>query len=152
MFGATGLGERITLTIRGRSSEIELPEKADVLVSEIIGHEPLAEQILGTFCDAAARLLNPGARLVPSALRIYATPLVVPNKVRQRVLFTAEVLNRWQRWYGLPFRALLDTENAASMRVSLIRSRVNAWSARDWSVLGQAAILHDFDLKGTSIS
>src|SRR5688572_5656058 len=39
------LADRITV-IRGWSNETRLPEKCDVLVSEIIGHEPLAEGVL----------------------------------------------------------------------------------------------------------
>ena len=63
-FQGSGLGDRITL-IRGNSTEISLPERADVLVSEIIGNDPLAEQVLDTAtCDAVARLLKPGARLI----------------------------------------------------------------------------------------
>ena len=54
----------------------------------MIGHEPLAEQILETTSDAVARLLKPGARLIPSALRIYVTPVVVPESVRQKRSFS----------------------------------------------------------------
>jgi Ribosomal protein L11 methyltransferase (PrmA) len=54
LFQASGLSDRITL-IRGTSTEIELPERADVLVSEMIGNEPLGERILETTCDADLR-------------------------------------------------------------------------------------------------
>jgi precorrin-6B methylase 2 len=150
-FRGSGLGDRITL-IRGMSTEIALPERADVLVSEMIGNEPLGEQILETTCDAVARLLKPGARLIPSALRIYATPMVVPAKVRQGAFFTPEVLNRWQRWYGLPFRALLDPAGSGMTQVSLVRTFVDPWTARNWPQLGPPALIQAFDLASQSLT
>ena len=144
-FKGSGFGDRITL-IRGMSMEIALPERADVLVSEMIGNEPLAERILETTRDAVARLLKPGARLIPSALRIHATPVVVPEKFRRKAFFTPEVLDRWQRWYGLPFRALLDPRDPLASQVSLIQAFVDPWTTRRWPALGPPALLQAFDL------
>jgi precorrin-6B methylase 2 len=144
-FRESGLGDRITL-VRGMSTEIALPEKADVLVSEMIGDEPLGERILEITADAVARLLKPGARLIPSALRIYATPVVVPAKVRQKAFFTPEVLDRFQRWYSLPFESLLEPGDPNATQISLVRTLVNPWTARRWPLLGPPALLHDFDL------
>jgi precorrin-6B methylase 2 len=144
-FQGSGFGDRITL-IRGNSTEISLPERADVLVSEMIGNDPLAEQILETTRDAVARLLKPETRLIPSALRIHAMPMVVPEKVRQSTFFTPEVLERWQRWYGLRFRPLLDPGAAGVVtQVSLVRTFVKPWTARQWRQLGPPALLQAFD-------
>jgi precorrin-6B methylase 2 len=144
-FQGSGFSDRITL-IRGNSTEISLPERADVLVSEMIGNDPLAEQILETTRDAVARLLKPETRLIPSALRIHAMPIVVPEKVRQGTFFTPEVLERWQRWYGLPFRPLLDPGAAGVVtQVSLVRTFVKPWTARQWPQLGPPALLQGFD-------
>jgi hypothetical protein len=150
-FQGSGLGDRITL-IRGVSTEISLPEKADVLVSEMIGDDPLTEQILEITCDAVARLLKPGARLIPSVLRIYAAPMVVPEKVRQEALFTPEVLERWQSWYGLPFRALVDSGDAGAPQLSLVRTFVDPWATRCWSVLGPPTRVQVFDLAVQSLT
>jgi precorrin-6B methylase 2 len=150
-FQQSGLGDRITL-IRGVSTEISLPERADVLVSEMIGNEPLAERILENTWDALQRLLKPGARLIPSALRIYATPMVVPENVRQKTLFTKAALNRWQRWYGLPFRALIDDmKDIGGTHIRLAPAFVDPWKARRWTPLGQPALLHAFDLTNESL-
>src|SRR5215471_8603540 len=46
LFAANGVSHRISF-IDPSSTEIELPERADVLVSELIGDEPLAEGVLG---------------------------------------------------------------------------------------------------------
>jgi hypothetical protein len=144
-FKASGYGDRITL-IRGLSMEIALPERGDVLVSEMIGNEPLAEQILETTRDAVTRMLKPGARLIPFSLRILATPVVVPERFRRKVFFTPELLDRWQRWYGLPFRGLLDPIDPLASQSRLVRTFVNPWSARRWPTLGPPAHLQAFDL------
>jgi predicted RNA methylase len=41
LFEASDASDRITL-VRGRSLDVRLPERADVLVCELIGHAPLA--------------------------------------------------------------------------------------------------------------
>jgi hypothetical protein len=149
-FQRSGFGDRITL-IRGMSTEITLPERADLLVSELIGEDPLAEQILGTTNDAIARSLKPEARLIPSTLRVYATPVAVPPKFREKIFFTPEVLDRWQRWYGLPFRALLDQGSLDTAPITLVRAFVDPWNARNWSRLGESALLHNFHLAAKTL-
>jgi precorrin-6B methylase 2 len=77
VFEANGVRDTVTL-VTGWSREIELPERADALVSEIIGNEPFEEEILETTLDARRRHLEPGARLIPNALTLIAKPLLIP--------------------------------------------------------------------------
>jgi precorrin-6B methylase 2 len=142
-FDGSGCGDRITL-LRGFSADLSLPEQADVLVSEIIGNEPLAEGLLETTQDALARFLKPGARMIPARIRIGATPVEVPEAVRQRAFFTPDLLVRWERWYGLPFPALQDGGEAAAGPCR--RIFLNPWQARRWPALAAPAELHDLDL------
>ena len=65
VFAANGVTDTVTL-VPGWSRQIELPEPADLLVAEIIGNEPLEEEILETTLDARRRLLKPDARLDPA--------------------------------------------------------------------------------------
>lgn len=44
-----------------------LDEKADILVSEILSSDLLTERVIDTFEDAHARLLKPGAMIIPRA-------------------------------------------------------------------------------------
>jgi len=69
-FEKNGVADRITL-IKGYSSQVDIPEKADLLISEVIGNEPLGENILEIFSDAFKRFLKPAARCIPKDLRIY---------------------------------------------------------------------------------
>ncbi len=65
-----GYAEAIKV-ISKRSVEVnvgeDLPEKADILVSEIFSSELLAEQVLPSIEDAKRRLLKPQGRIIPAA-------------------------------------------------------------------------------------
>jgi precorrin-6B methylase 2 len=107
VFETNGVLDRVTL-VAGWSREIELPERADLLVSEIIGNDPFEEEILETTLDARRRHLNPGARLIPSSLTLIARPLLIPEaEVRQRSVGRSAI-ERWQALYGIDFHPLLD--------------------------------------------
>jgi precorrin-6B methylase 2 len=107
VFAADGVRDRVTL-IRGWSREIELPEPADVLVSEVIGNEPFEEEILETTLDARRRLLKPDARLIPHTLELVARPLAIPDaEARQRAIGRAAI-ERWRQLYGIEFQPLFD--------------------------------------------
>ena len=105
VFALNDMEDRITL-VAGWSREIELPEPADLLVSEVIGNEPFEEEILETTLDARRRLLKPGARLIPNALTLFARPLLLPEtEARQRALGRSAV-ERWRGLYGIDFEPL----------------------------------------------
>jgi len=60
------------------STKVELPERATVLVTETLGTFGLQEQILSLVIDARARLLAPGATLVPRRVTLCAVPVELP--------------------------------------------------------------------------
>jgi precorrin-6B methylase 2 len=74
MARANGFEERIHF-IAGKSTEIALDEPADLLVTEILGDGGLDEGILEYVADARRRLVKPGGRLIPEAVRLSAVPL-----------------------------------------------------------------------------
>ena len=105
VFAVNGVRDRVTL-LPGWSRQIELPEQADLLVAELIGNEPLEEEILETTLDARRRLLAPGARLIPHALTLLARPVLLPEaEIRQRA-FGRAALQRWRDLYGIDFEPL----------------------------------------------
>jgi precorrin-6B methylase 2 len=107
VFRGNGGGDRVTL-LPGWSRFTELPEQADLLVAEIIGNEPLEEEILETTLDARRRLLKPGARMIPHALTLFARPILLPEaEVRQRA-FGRSAVERWRALYEIDFTPLLD--------------------------------------------
>lgn len=62
-----GLEDRVTV-LHEHSTQVELPERADVLVTETLGSHGLEERIVATVIDARRRLLRPDARLVPQRI------------------------------------------------------------------------------------
>ena len=140
VFEANGVADRVTL-VPGWSRQIELPERADLLVAEVIGNEPLEEEILETTLDARRRLLKPGARLVPRALELVARPLLLPEaEVRQRV-FGPSAVERWRGLYAIDFRPLLDVA-AKDPVYSVAEGEVVA----TWPPVGPPVVLASVDL------
>ncbi len=139
-FDANGLSDRITL-IEGRSTHLDLPERADVLVSEIIGNDPLDESILETTADAVTRLLGPGARLIPAELRIYGLPVSIPRPWLEEHVFTEDAAGQWQSWYGLDFSAL-----AATAREQSHAFFTSTYKTRNWPRLSEPVLLAEIDL------
>lgn len=114
-----GYKERIEI-IRKDSNEIELEERANVLVSDIHGAFPLHESGLETIIDARERLLTQDAVMIPRRERIFfavsSSEEIYEKNVRQYLadfhgfrIPSSErfVLNRW-------FRATDDDETLLS--------------------------------------
>jgi precorrin-6B methylase 2 len=140
VFAANGVTEIVTL-VPGWSREIELPEPADLLVAELIGNEPLEEEILETTLDARRRLLKPGARLVPHALTLLARPLRLPEgEARQRAIGQAAV-ERWRGLYAMEFQPLLDAALLAPVNMPTETEVVAKWPP-----VGPPVVLADLDL------
>ena len=140
VFEVNGVQDRVTL-LTGWSRQIELPEKADVLVAEIIGNEPFEEEILETTLDARQRLLKPGARLIPHALTLFARPVLLPEaEIRQRAYGRAAV-ERWHDLYGIDFQPLLDAATPGPVH-TITEGEVVA----TWPQVGPPVVLGSLDL------
>jgi len=140
IFRANGLSDRITL-LRGWSTRIELPEQADVLVSEIIGNEPLGENVLEVTRDARKRLLKPGARLVPARVRIFGLPVTIPETELAQRQITPGTLQAWRSSYGIDFGPLAETN-----RPSPFSFYIKPQKASDWKSISQPVLLAEVDL------
>jgi protein arginine N-methyltransferase 1 len=81
---ANGLSDRIQF-IQAASTEIALPQKADVIVAEIHGVLPLFERSLVTLADARRRLLAPGGVMIPLRETLWAAPVTAPDDYRRLV-------------------------------------------------------------------
>ncbi len=71
--------------IRGRSDRVEIPERVDVLASEILGPLALDEGLLPFLSDARERFLKPGGILIPCRVRLLLAPVSVPESYRSLV-------------------------------------------------------------------
>jgi precorrin-6B methylase 2 len=140
VFEVNGVADRVTL-VPGWSRQIDLPERADLLVAEIIGNEPFEEEILETTLDARRRLLKPAARLVPHVLELLARPLLLPDAEFRQRAFGRTAVQRWRGLYGMDFQPLLDV--AANHPVySVAEGEVVA----AWPPAGPPVVLASVDL------
>ena len=57
------------------SYDVELPERADVLITETLWNFGIGEGMVGFIADARERLLRPGARIVPEAVELHVAPV-----------------------------------------------------------------------------
>jgi hypothetical protein len=101
MFLAKHLGFTDRLTVfHDRSTNVELPELADVLVTETLGAFGFEERILSSVIDARERLLRPGATIIPRRVELFVVPVELP------VIFERHI-SCWQRSpYGFDFSPL----------------------------------------------
>jgi predicted nicotinamide N-methyase len=78
-----GMTDRVTVVDR-HSSALEvgpdLPERADVLISELLDPTLLAEGVLPSVRDARTRLLKPGAVVLPGRAVVWAVLLEAPDR------------------------------------------------------------------------
>jgi hypothetical protein len=129
LFACNGVADRIVIVPR-LSFRTRLPERADVVVSELIGNEPLAEGVVAITRDAVLRFLKPGGRLIPRTVSLYGVALEIPESALARRCFRAETLERWKDAYGIDFSAL-----ASVREPRLFRHLVKPQEMRDWRAL-----------------
>ncbi len=118
VFEENGVGDRVEL-IRGWSTQITLPERANVLITETIGNEPLGERIIDTVVDARKRLLTPDARLIPSRLRVIGRLVSLSDEVADTHLFTDANLARARERYGVDLGPLSEAERRGAFAIDL---------------------------------
>jgi hypothetical protein len=106
---ANDFADRIEI-FHKRSYEVELPERATVLITETLGNIAFDEQILQSVLDARTRLLTPDARLIPSRVGVAGAPVEVAADYAREV-------DAWSRpLYGFDF-SLLRTLATNQIRV-----------------------------------
>lgn len=73
-----GYQDKITF-FNDLSFNVELPEKADVIVTETMGTFGFEEGILGSLSDVRDRFLKPGGKLIPHSLELFLVPVEMPQ-------------------------------------------------------------------------
>ncbi|MBP0030676.1 50S ribosomal protein L11 methyltransferase [Roseofilum reptotaenium CS-1145] len=75
---ANGYRDKIEF-IQDLSTNVKLPELADVIISDLRGVLPLFQQHIGSLADARTRLLRPGGVLIPQQDNIWVSVVEAPN-------------------------------------------------------------------------
>ena len=117
---ANGFANRIEF-FENLSTQITLPERADVIVSDLRGVLPWLGQHIPSIIDARERLLAPGGVLIPHRDILWAAIVEVPERYEQLVgpwqnnkfeldLSAAKhrVTNTWQKAYIKPEQLLVE--------------------------------------------
>lgn len=78
LIAANGFSDQVQI-LKGRASQLELPERADVIVSETLGNFGLGEGIVRTMADAKRRFLKPGGALIPGSVDLRLVPIEHPT-------------------------------------------------------------------------
>ena len=112
---------------------LELPQKADIIISDLRGPTPFARRSLATMIDARRRLLRDGGIVVPLSDTMFVAPCRLPDTVR-RDLYAA---------FG---REGLDTSPVERIvRDTPYRSPIQASdliaSGREWAQVDYATVL-----------
>jgi SAM-dependent methyltransferase len=127
VFAASEWAPSIRL-IRRPSRSVDLPERANVVVGEIMGNLGLDEGILDAFVDARQRFLAPGGALVPTGVDVWLAPARLPEHHRRLVTF-------WGDRYGFDYRPLAGLAAQQIYRPNLTSEAPGCFSAPPAPVL-----------------
>lgn len=136
-----GYADRVTM-IRGWSTTTELPERATVLTTDIVGNDCLDMVIWENVQDARRRLLTPDARLIPESFQAYVYLAHMPPEMLARHRVLPEHIERWQERFGIDFTPMLEDD---SKRVAGFYERPE--TVRTWERLSDPVPLYDLDLR-----
>lgn len=78
---ANGFGERITFC-QEISTKVNLPERADIVVSDLHGVLPLFKEVIPTIIDARRRMLKAGGTLIPRRDTLFVGLVEAPDLYR----------------------------------------------------------------------
>jgi type I protein arginine methyltransferase len=143
-----GFGDRIEF-IQESSTKISLPERADVIVSDLRGVLPWFAHHIGSIVDARTRFLAPGGILIPRCDKAWAAIVEVPEHYERIVkpwngdtdgltLSSARNLavNMWSKfrarpenllseslcWYELDYGSLTETNFDVRLELTITRA------------------------------
>lgn len=97
------LSQRITV-IKGKVEEVEIPEKADILISEPMGTLLVNERMLESYVIARDRFLVPNGKMFPAVGRIHMAPFsdeYLYIEIANKALFWQQ-----QNYYGVNLTSL----------------------------------------------
>ncbi|WP_240705313.1 50S ribosomal protein L11 methyltransferase [Pacificoceanicola onchidii] len=132
VIATNGLSEKITVICKPSQAlelGVDLPERADVVISEIVDSVLLGEGALGALAHAMRELAKPGARAIPERGRLMAQPVE-----------SAGLLDLWR-----PARAEGFDLSAFHRFASVAQLTPNDFIATAPRALGEPVRLFDFD-------
>jgi type I protein arginine methyltransferase len=131
---ANGYRERIVF-IQDRSKRVNLPERADIIVSDLRGILPLFGQHLSSIIDARQRLLTPGGVLIPQSDTLWAAVVQAPE------LYSRHFGGLDRDCYDLKMDAArniaANTWSKARVEAQQLIVEPQCWATMDYRTLGE---------------
>lgn len=97
---ANGMSDRIIFH-ECDSRDVQIDEKADVIVSELIGHLAFEEGMVESVSDAMDRFLKPNGSLIPQAVSLYAAPVYEQEVYKS-------CIDGWKTAYGIDYSVMRE--------------------------------------------
>ena len=106
--------------INDMSFNVNLDEKADVIICETVGSFAFDENILATMSDAKKRFMKRGTKIIPNRLKLWAAPI----DSKPKIMMPAEIANvRSSSIVSNP--VLVHSENLAEVKSSTLHKRIS---------------------------
>ncbi len=150
-----GLADRVVF-IEGNSLDVDLPERVDVVYSDLMGVDPLGGGMVIAHADAARRLLRHGGVMVPQSVTLFSVGVESP-RLQSETDRAAAWLRRAQELsadIGFDVSPLVEASRArfeAAYRDYSYKAFVSASGEADTSsngdrILTAEAVVRAFDL------
>jgi len=128
--GANGCADRVTF-YQALSTQVELPEPADIIISDLHGVLPLFQHHIPSIADARQRLLKPGGALIPQRETLWAA-VVTSDKLH------AEYVAPWlDNPYGVEMRAghriVVNSWRRARVEPDQLLCEPQRWATLDYT-------------------
>lgn len=126
-----GYDERRFVPVLGKSWDVALPERVDVVVSETLDSLGLGENTVATMSDAATRFLKPGGVLIPSHLTC-AVALAAPAAFAAEQRFWSHTMREtWGLDYSALAAAMRQVDHTLQIGTAEVFSRWTPWQEID---------------------
>jgi protein arginine N-methyltransferase 1 len=127
--------------LQGFSTQIDLPERADVAVSDLRGVLPLFQHHIPAIVDARQRLLKPGGTLIPQSDTIWVAIVTAED------LYKPYVVPWIENPYGLDMQVahsiVVNTWRKARVKPEQLLCEPKVWATLDYRTIT------DLDVSGT---
>jgi type I protein arginine methyltransferase len=128
---ANGCADRIEF-IQAMSTQVTLPERADVIISDLGGVLPWFQQHIPSIADARRRLLAPGGTLIPQQDVAWAAVVDMPDAYARQT--SPWDHNPFGLDMGAARRIVVNTWNQARVTRDNLLTELQRWATLDYRV------------------
>ncbi|MFH2000259.1 MAG: hypothetical protein ABIK28_11300, partial [Planctomycetota bacterium] len=111
----------------GLSTEIELPEKVDVVVSETLDHLGVGENTIHFMQDARERMLKPGGVFLPGHLKCWVSLASPKEYARESAFWNEELLKGYHLDYRRIGEILKNKKHVVTLHQEELFSPWQSW-------------------------